>query len=189
MVQSIAAASSASVEKNTDSNQSATSAHDGFTHRLIIEKHEFTANSQIFVASILANVSTNTLFSFELSQKVEFDNIGLNVTDSDGVDLPPTLYGAQSKVRMQFMRRGLKRFRVKPGEVRTNMYHVNRFFDMSLDGKYFIKVVRDVQNHDETDAALLESNIIEVTVGEQRTIDELDEMKPLWQHIKEDKNK
>lgn len=125
------------------------------------ENQTVSIKKAIILVVTMKNVSDTPL---KLVETGSLKDYRITVQDEKGDDVPLTLYGRMlSDSRREILLRRMKR--VAPGETLVHEFHVNRIFDMSLTGKYYIHITRMVPKRNGDGFVDVMSNRIIMTVA------------------------
>jgi hypothetical protein len=128
------------------------------------DKPIFTTLDPVIVSVTLTNGAEPPRIIIETSPNQEYT---WTVIRSNGASVPPTEYGKQQIENKGTIRRRLSREVAMGGQI-TDRFHLNRLFDMTLEGVYFVQVERMIPAADRSGFYKLKSNVFEIAVGHPR---------------------
>ena len=113
---------------------------DGLTLLARYDKASYKPVEPITLTAVFRN---NGMTNASYYSESLYGMFGFHVIMPDGKGAPLTEYGKRAMLGPQVSRSTLWLV-LKPGEEQTYTFVVNRFYDMSMDGKYKISVLGDV---------------------------------------------
>lgn len=121
-------------------------------------KNDFSVKDAILLVMYLKNISDEPLRVIITGNDYE-----ITVLDRDGNNVPLTRYGKHlaNEADRFFLRVVLA---VEPGEELRDELHVNRIFDMTLSGQYFVNISRSVPKRVGDGFVKIESKRIAINV-------------------------
>lgn len=131
---------------------------EGFQLSARAEKEVFAPNEPILLQITLKNVTKRTLVHVVGSH----EDYPVIVKDEEGKNVPPTRYKRQRDSRRTSFAHGS--MDIDSGEEVKSDILVNRMYDMTKSGTYFITASHSVPNSDKTRAVRVMSNTVQVKV-------------------------
>lgn len=132
---------------------------EGFMMSARSEKEEVGACEPVVVAVRIKNVSDRILSFPESSPESDY---GIEVKDDRGEQMPLTRYGKNVLRSGEEHRRVVTK--LDPGAEHQQKLLVNRIYDMSTSGTYFVQISRDVFKRDGKGVAKVKSNVLKIKV-------------------------
>lgn len=133
---------------------------EGFLLGINVEKQSVSVRDPVILNVVLKNISDTPL---PLVQTRPENDYRVSVHYENGEAVPLTLYGKRlDSIRGEVRRRTT--VTLASNEALEHHLHIDRLFDMSLTGKYFIKVTRTMLTRGTNGFADLESNRLCITV-------------------------
>jgi hypothetical protein len=116
----------------------------------------------IVIEISLANATNEELF-FAMGHPSLIYNI--DIRDSDGNIIPLTRYGEQEEMKKS--RRHIYRIRLGPEETYKEHVILSRFYDLSMAGKYTVKIKRRIHAVDTIPPEFKESPLLQFEVNQK----------------------